>query len=192
MKTALLAFFLIGTLAAVADDSTGNLLKNGDFSNGINEWHGNLHTPDAVSFADGETAPTSGVVVKLKGEWTQVEQDLTAGIGKYDVTINYEPSSDLKFSDKAEDYNNIPGQLGFNLLAPFAEAPGQWAVIINDLGAGHYNYWRLSPKVGAGPQSLHLHVQLDSDANGVKGFILAFPPGTGFINITSITLTPAK
>jgi hypothetical protein len=190
MKISILAFLLVGSLAAAADD--GNILKNGDFSSGVNHWEGDCHMPDSISYDDSQTQPTSGVVVKLRpGDWTQVVQDFEGGIGQYKVTITYVPSPDLKFSDKPEDYKNVPGHLGYTALSQFSMTPGKWALIINDLGAGHYMYWKIEPKIGGtAAQTLNLRVQLDSQAAAEKGFILIFPPGSGFINIQNISMTP--
>jgi hypothetical protein len=193
MKNSILACLLIGMLTAFADDADNNILKNGDFSSGVNHWEGDCHTPDSASFDPSETAPTSGVVVKLRpADWTQVIQDFEGGIGRYNVSITYVPSPDLKFSDKPEDYNNIPGQLGYSALGQFSMLPGRWALLVNDLGAGHYWYWKIEPKLGGtNAQTLNLRVQLDSGAESDKGFILVFPPGQGYINLQKISMTPA-
>jgi len=189
MKTLALLIFLVGGAIAMAD---GNLLKNGDFSSGINHWEGDCHTIDGTTFDSAITPPTTGVIVKLHGsDWAQVTQDFDGKIGEYLLTINYTVSPDLKFSDHADDYVNVPGKLGYSRLKPFDSKPGDWALIINDLGAMHYNYWNIAPKPNAsGPQTLTAHVQLDSDDAVKKGFYLVFPPGEGFINLLNITLAP--
>lgn len=191
-----LAFFLILALPAVvlADDGDGdkNLLKNGDFSSGINHWEGDCHTPDSSSFDPTATAPTSGVIIKLRhSDWTKVTQDFDGKIGEYIATVTYTVSPDLKFSTKQDDYIAVPGKLGFTRLSNFDSPPGDWILFINDLGAMHYTYWRITPKVDApGAQKLTVQIQLDSDDSEKKGFFLAFPPGDGFITLQSIELVP--
>ena len=189
MKILALLVFLAGVTAAVADD---NLLKNGDFSNGITYWEGDCHTADGIALDLGEAPTTSGIIVKLRSfEWTKVTQDFDGNIGEYLLTITYAASSNMKFSDNPKDYTNVPAQLGFSRLRPFSSTPGDWVVIVNDLGAMHYTYWKISPHMGAsGVQTLRLRVHLDSDASQKKGFYLIFPPGEGIINLLGLTLLP--
>ena len=189
MKTLALLILLAGTSIVLADE---NLLKNGDFSNGINHWEGDCHTIDSTTFDPSVTPPTSGIIIKLHGSgWAQVTQDFKGKIGEYTVSVVYSVSPDLKFSDRKEDYINIPGLLGFSRLKGFDAAPGQWALIINDLGAMHYNYWKITPKLDpSAVQKVNVRIQLDSDDTVDKGFYLVFPPGEGFINLQSITMVP--
>ncbi len=89
------------------------------------------------------------------------------------------------------DYTNISGQLGFNGLMPFSTPTGNWVVLINDRAAMHYNYWKIKPKVDAsGQQTIDLKIHIDSGDDAVKGFFLLFPPGSGFINLLSVSMTP--
>ena len=189
MKTLALLVLLAGATAAMADD---NLLQNGDFSSGIAHWDGDCHTPDATALDSGGATPTAGIIVQLRShDWTKVMQDFDGKIGEYQLTITYSASSDMKFSDNVKDYTNVPGLLGFSRLRPFNSTPGDWVVIVNDLGAMRYTYWKISPNMGAsGVQTLHLRVHLDSDASEKKGFYLVFPPGEGIINLQSISLLP--
>ena len=193
MKALLLALLVTGAIIARGDDTATNLLKNGDFSGGLNHWEGDCQAIDNSSFDPSETAPTAGVIVKLQGSsWTKVSQDFDAKIGEYIVSITYGLSSDLKFSDSVEDYNNISGKLGFNGLKPFGAPPGRWIVLINDWAAGHSTFARISPKLGLnGPQTVTVPIHIDSDAE-TKGFFLLFPPSTGFINLLNVSLTPVS
>jgi hypothetical protein len=185
------SFFLTSGSIALAD--SGSVLRNSDFSEGVTEWEGDAHTPDSTSFDDPTiTPPTSGLVVKLRhGEWTKVTQDFDGDIGQYNLTVTYAVSANLSFSTKQEDYVNIPSLLNFNNLMPFSSMPGNWVVIVNDLGAMHYTYWKIVPKLdGSGTQTFTAQIQLDSPAAQKKGFYLCFPPGNGYINLLGISLTP--
>ncbi len=131
-------------------------------------------------------------MVKLRSaDWTQVTQDVRAKIGKYNVDITYVPSSDLKFSDRKEDYTNIPAHLGYTALSQFSSGPafGRSSSTISapvTTGTG-----RSSRSLGCpGTQTLHMHVQLDSGADAEKGFILIFPPGHGYVNLLKLSMTP--
>jgi hypothetical protein len=183
--------FLAGGSIALADDS--NLLKNGDFSNGISEWEGDAHTVDSTTFDNPPASPpTSGVIIKMhRHDWTKVTQDFDGDIGEYTLTLTYSVSSDLKFSTDQEDYTNVPSLLNFSILAPFNSTPGDWVVIVNDLGAMQYTYWKITPKNdSSGVQKFSTQIQLNSGAAQKKGFYLCFPPGDGYINLLSISLTP--
>lgn len=187
----ILALIFLASMAPVLADT--NLLKNGNFENGINHWEGDCHTPDSSTFDPSVTAPASGVVVKLRhSDWTQVTQDFDGKVGIYRLSVTYTVSPGLKFSDRPDDYINVPGKLGYSRLRAFTGHLGNWVAIVNDLGAMHYTYWDITPKIDApGAQTLTLRVQLDSNDDEKKGFYLVFPPGDGFITLQNISLTPA-
>jgi hypothetical protein len=181
MKKLLLLCFLAGSLAAFADDT--NLLQNGDFSSGLSEWEGDCHTPGSASDNSGAT---TGVVVKMRDDWTKMTQDFDAKPGNYLLTITYTVTPDFAPSQKKEDYENVTGQLELSALGAINTSPGAWLIMINDTGATHYNYWQITPTTTAGVQTVHTLVQIQTDEK--KGFFLGFPPGTGTINIQNITL----
>ena len=81
MKKLLLLCFLAGSLTAFADD---NLLQNGDFSSGLAEWEGDCHTPGSAS---DDSGATSGVVVKMRSDWTKMTQDFDSKPGNYLLTL---------------------------------------------------------------------------------------------------------
>jgi hypothetical protein len=192
MRTLLLTFLLVGAVITRGDDDSNSALKNGDFSSGVNHWEGDCHTPDSSTFSDSEEAPTSGVVVKLRGSWTQVWQEFNSKVGEYQVSITYAAASDLKLSSSVPDYENISGQLGFNGLKPFSAPTGDWVVLINDRASMLGTYWKIKPKLDAsGPQTINLKIHIGSGDDAVKGFFLLFPPGNGYINLLNVSLTPA-
>jgi hypothetical protein len=184
MKTLLLLGFLAGSLTAFADD---NVLQNGDFANGLAEWEGDIHSAGSAADTSGAT---SGVVVKMRTDWTKMTQDFSAGTGSYLLTITYTVTPDFAPSQKKEDYTNVPGQLDLNALAPMDTSPGSWVIIVTDLAAQHYNYWTVTPSTATGVQTVQRIVQLASGEDGKKGFVLGFPPGDGSINIQGISLKP--
>jgi hypothetical protein len=185
MKKLLLLGFLASSLTAFADDG---LLQNGDFSNGLAEWEGDLHSAGSASDTSGAT---SGVVVKMRTDWTKISQDFDGKAGNYLLTITYTVTPDFSLSDKKDDYVNVPGQLELTRLTSFDSPPGQWVIIINDLAVMQYTYWLVTPSTGTGVQTVQRTVQLQSsEAGGEKGFFLGFPPGNGSINILGISLKP--
>ena len=97
MKTLFVLFLLMGGSIAFADDE--NLLRNGDFSSGIAEWHGDCH---GIGSATDDTGATSGIIVKLRSsEWTKVTQDFDGKAGNYLLTVVYTLGSGTTFSSKA-------------------------------------------------------------------------------------------
>jgi hypothetical protein len=192
MKNIVLAFLLLAVIGFVRADD-GNVLKNGDFSEGISHWEGDCHTPENGSDASLTSTPTTGVIVKLRGsDWTKVMQDFEGKMGEYLLSITYSVSPDLKFSDRADDYVNVANQLGFSRLSPFDSDPGKWVIIINDVGANHYTFWKIMPKNDASsPQTVTCRVHVDA-AQDDLGFYIVFPPGTGAITLKNISLVPKQ
>jgi hypothetical protein len=191
MKKLLLLVFLASGGLAMADQ---NVLKNGDFSGGINHWEGDCRTINGTTF-DSSTlnAPTTGVIVKLRGsDWTKVTQDFDGKMGKYLLTVTYTVSPDLKFSPRPDNYLGVPALLGLARLMPFDANVGQWAMVVTDLGADRYSYWKITPKIDpSATQSIKCNVHIDSDATSSKTFCLGFPPGKGYMTLQSISLVPA-
>ena len=192
MKTLPLLFLLITGAIATADQ---NMLKNGDFSGGINHWEGDCHSISSTTF-DSATVnpPTTGVIVKLRGsDWTKVTQNFDGKMGKYLLTVKYTVSPDLKFSSRTDNYDNIPSRLELARLVPFGVNVGQWAIVVTDYGADRYTYWKITPKIDpSATQTATCNVHIDSDATNTKTFCLGFPPGNGYMTLQSISLVPVN
>lgn len=195
MKTLALLFLLAGIAAVRADN--GNVLQNGDFANGSSHWDGDGRLPDAGNDIPDLSKPASaaapaGIIVRLRsGSWTRVMQDFDASPGDYVLTIKYKVSPNLKFSDKAEDYKNIPGQAGIGTLGAFDSELGKWSIIINEPASLNTPIFAVKPEsAAAGIQTATYDVKLTSEAIYKKGLYLLFPSGTGSINLLSVSLVP--
>jgi hypothetical protein len=189
MKLVALILFLAASASGAAGDTT-SLLDNGDFSNGLTHWEGNAHTAGS---AQDDSGSTTGIVVKLRvGDWTKVTQDFTGKVADYILTITYALSSGLEFSDRPDYYADVTTKLGFtNYFVPFSSQKDKWVIIITDRGLNHYTYWKVSPTLGSTDvQTVQCEVSLDSDETHPKSFCLGFPPGSGFVNLQSISLVP--
>lgn len=186
MKTLALLLFLAGGSAVLADTDA---LENGDFSDGISHWEGDVHT--AGSSTDDSNS-TTGVVVSLRsGDWTKISQDFDGKSGDYILTITYTVTPGMTLSDRAEDYQNTTLKMGLPGLSPINTKPGAWCLAVVDTGISRFTYWEITPTLnGTGVQTIKTHVTLKSDDNHRKGFFLGFPPGSGTINLQSITLVP--
>ncbi len=168
-------------------------LQNGDFADGITHWHGEGRSP--ADFASDNPLQASdpltskGLIVPLKHtQWSKVAQDFRGHLTTGVLTVAFKVSPDFAFSDKPEDYSNVPSQLGWG-WKPFGTPPGSWLLFISALGDTKGTYYPIKTKTGA------------SDVQGFKFKItgltpldeqtitLAFPPGNGTIVILNVSIS---
>jgi hypothetical protein len=189
-KLALCGFLCLGSVAFADTD----LLQNSDFSSGIAHWEGDCHSAGSEeatpSFVTSTAAVPQGVTVTLRShDWTKVTQDFEGKAGEYLLTVSYSFSPDLKFSTDGADYANIPGSTGMSRFKPFAAEPGQWVVILNDLGSMKFHYWKIMPQAGAATQTFTSKATLETGDTAEKTICLVFPPGTGTVTLLQVGLT---
>ena len=187
-----LALALAGSTSSLHADA--NWLENGDFTDGTTHWRGNGRTPadyasgNPFEKQDGFTA--TGLIMELRGrDWDKIEQDFRGRQTHGILTITYKLSPDLAFSDKPQDYQNMPSKLRFDGWAPFKIPQNNWVVFIADSGSAHGTYWHIAPKMGSSePQTVHLRVGgLTALEN--KTITIGFPPGTGKIVLLHIGIS---
>ena len=184
MKSLALLLLLAGVALARAD---GDLLQNGDFSNGLAHWYGNIHAlPDA---ADG--TPVPGVLIKFRSsEWTKVTQDFDVKAGVYKLHVSFTLSADAHFSDQLTDYINMPLKLEFpNEYATDAQ-PGQWMVVVADPTAMKSLHWTVGFTQKSGTQSYTFTVK-GIDFTNKQTLLLGFPPGSGTVTLQHVSLVPS-
>jgi len=187
-----LAFVLI-VFASTITLRADNWLQNGDFSDGITHWHGDARSP--ADFASdnplqGSDPFTSrGLIVPLKHvSWSKVAQDFRGKIASGFLTITYRVSPDLTFSDKADDYTDVPNQLGWGWKS-FNTPPGAWMVFISAMGDTKGTYYKIPPKLGSGtPQTIRLKVNELTPLED-QTLTFAFPPGNGTVVILNVALS---
>ena len=186
MKTLALLFLMVGGSAAFADPSA---LQNNDFADGISHWEGDVHTAGS---ATDDSGATTGVVVKLRdGDWTSINQDFSGKTGQYILTITYTTTPSLSLSQQASDYVNATSRLGLNGMMPYNGSIGKWFLEIVDSGTRSGTVWQVAPDLsGSGTHTIKTQVTLATGDDNLKGFHLGFPPGSGTINLQSITLAP--
>jgi hypothetical protein len=185
MKKLILAGLLATTLTVWADDK--EVFQNSDFSSGVSEWEGDIHT--AGGSADDSGATTGGVV-KLKDWWTKVSQDFEAPSGSYNLAIKYTVTPNFSLSKRRDDYANVNGPLGLNDLLSFNADTGKWFVLIVDLDAWTCSTFYFTPSTKAtGEQTAHAAVHFSGADNQNKRIFLCYPPGTGTVNLLGVTLT---
>jgi hypothetical protein len=191
MKTLAFAMLvLVLTLPLHAD----NWLDNGDFSDGIDHWRGNGRSPSDFApdnpFDKPDPFTAKGLILELRGaDWDKIQQDFhgksTSGV----LTVTYMVSPDLAFSDKPEDYANIPDLIHYDGWKPFSIPQGNLIVIIADFGTARGTYYPIKPKLGSSePQTFRAEVHGLTPLED-KTITIACPPGSGKLVILSVSMT---
>jgi hypothetical protein len=192
MKSLVFALLVLAAIIPLRAD--GNLIQNGDFTDGINHWRGNGRSPadfaPANPFDKPDPFTSQGLIIPLRHrDWDKVAQDFkgknTSGV----LTITYKVAPDLVFSTKAEDYVNMPDQLHYDGWVSVNTPPGNWVVFLSDFGTTHGTYWTIEPKLGsADPQTFTAQLSGLTPFSD-KTITLGFPPGSGNLVILKVTLT---
>jgi hypothetical protein len=172
------------------------LLQNSDFSSGTAHWDGNMRSSsdagdDSASPLD---APAAGaatqVVIKLRGtDWTKMSQEFDSKAGQISLAVTYTLSSGTQLSTKDEDYNNVPKQVGLDdQWKHFPGEKGSWTIMLCDYAASRATYAEVPLDTSVnGPQTITMNFNA-FDSGEKKTLLLAFPPGTGTITISKVSL----
>lgn len=172
-------------------------LKNGDFSMGDAHWMGDGRLPEDSSATDpfassdssGTSAPKSLVVTLRPADWTKVTQDFETQSPTGQMTIQYQLSSDAVFSDKPEDYINVPNHIGFNGWRSFNGILGNWLVLVSDFAKRTIWYYTVNPSAQGALTDPHVYKgTINIDPHGTKTICLTFPPGHGKVTLTLISV----
>jgi hypothetical protein len=167
-------------------------LVNGDFADGITHWRGSGRAPSDFAADNPLAAPdpltSKGLIVPLKhGSWTMVAQDFTSKTNHGYFSITYRLSPGLTFSEKPEDYVNIPDHLGWGWRS-FNTPPKKFLVFISELNTVKGTYNMIEPKLGTNdPQTARLAFPNLVPAES-KSLTLAFPPGDGNLVILNVSI----
>ena len=182
MKPLALALLLcVGWAAPVAAD---DVLRNGNFADGLSHWNGDCRSPNAT---DAGTA--SGASVELQRDWTKFTQIFDAPKGHYVVSITFTFAPDTAFSADEKDYRKVPEHLGYTALKKFRIKRGDFCFIVTDTAAGKFVYCGVKP-TSNDSTSQTVRGQLDLDANAdQQTFCVAFPPGHGVITVQNVSMT---
>jgi len=215
-KSLVLAFTLAfaGIVIGQDDQASQETMENADMSDGSTHWHGDCKPAGADEMTDFVTHPTNlkGITIDLHStSWTKVKQEIHryASSGSQILTIVYQTSPDLKFSTLDRDYTNIgpiidlpganiPPSIG-QITALIDMPPNQRAVLSST--ANNTNTYtifsdkvtsaRFAPKTDQSPQTFTAQLNpppATQDDNPI--FVIAFPPGSGSITISKISLLP--
>ena len=184
---ALFAFLLLASaLTLRADDA---LLENGDFSDGLAHWFGNVQSLSTAP--DGVPTTEAGALIKLRAsEWTNASHDFEIKPGSYKLHVTFTLAPGTQFSPHITDYINIPAKLDFPHEYPSDARPGQWVVAVVDKDAQKSLIWTVNP-LKTDPQSYTFTIE-GIDFHNRQTLLLAFPPGSGCVTLTNVSLVPAN
>lgn len=182
MKQLLILSWLCLAPVALADDN--NLLQNGDFSSGIAHWNGRIKAT---------SAPATGALVTLGSVWNKVTQSFAAPTGDFDLTVKYTLLPGVTFSSNPKDYGPLSTLLAIPKTGGFGGRVGQWCVVVVDPSSGQSTFWRITPNHSiSGVQTFTCRIHLDSENDRqIKTLYLAFPPGTGALNLQNVSFVSA-
>jgi hypothetical protein len=190
MKT--LAFALLALTCALplrADEC----LQNGDFTNGITHWRGDGRSPaDYASdnpLQQSDPLTSKGLIIPLKhSSWAKVQQDFKTRASSLILSVIYKLSSDLAFSEKPEDYTNVPEHLGWGWVS-FNAPPKQFYVDITEVNSVHGMHGFIKLTMGSNDAQTYKTQLSGITPQAENTLTLAFPPGTGTVVILSASLT---
>jgi hypothetical protein len=182
-----LAFLLLASLIRLEADE---MLKNGDFSEGLNQWNGD--GGDVAQIAP-DLAPR-GLIINLSAQdWTKAVQEFRPIGTDFSCTIIYKLTADTQFSTDQKDYQNVPGHIGYTLWKPFRIPQGDWMMMLCDFGNSVTGaYYPIKPKMGADGTATFQANLIGLSSREAKTLTLAFPPGQGSVIILSASMVNAS
>ena len=189
--TRLALFVLLASLSLLPLHAT-NFLLNGDFIDGVGHWYGDARTPQDFAQDNAQQAAdpfySKGVIIPLKDmSWSKFAQDFQGDIEGGIITVTYQLSPNLAFSEKPEKYQNVPYEINYSGWKPFQITPGKWMLFIADFGSSRGTYYPIKPKAGSGVQTIRCMAK-NLTPHEDKTLTLAFPPGTGNVVILQVSV----
>jgi len=200
IKKPILILLVAGLLLPLRADEC---LLNGDFSEGLSHWYGDgeLASDVAKELAKKNdplaSAPSAalnpGIVIHLKSSrWSKLTQEFTTNNLKMSLKVNYTLSPDCSFSAKSDYYSDVFTAVGLNGYVTRRLSPGNWAVILTDLGTLWCYYFACQPDKNSSESQT-----FKADSGGAadtmktefhKTITVAFPPGRGNVTVNLISL----
>jgi len=168
-------------------------LENGDFSNGNDHWYGPAKWPSDFAPPDPFTKPdpltSQGMIIPLRSSgWLKICQDFRGKTSNGILTISYVVSPDFAFSQKPEDYQNMPHKIGFDGWQAFDAPVNSWVAFISDIAGGKCRYFFIQPETGSTKEQTFQGSLSDVTPYSTKTIALAIPPGQGMIVIHSVQI----
>ena len=171
--------------------TAGELIKNGDFSQGADLWRGDAVRDVADSgnpLAPPSTSTSKGLVINLNpARWVKIFQDFTGNSDKLTIKVDYQLSANTAFSTEVKDYSNVTHDIGYNAWKPFHVPVGTWVMMMSDFGPDKGRYYMITPKAGV-TDVQSFTVNPPGKDKEKKTLTFAFPPGTGTVTLLNVSV----
>jgi hypothetical protein len=168
-------------------------LQNSDFSSGNDHWYGEAKWPTDFAppdpFTKADPFTSEGMIIPLKSEtWMKEFQDFKGKTSDAVLTVTYTLSPDFAFSQKQEDYENMPDKIGWDAWVAFNSPVNAWIIFVSELEQRRGSYYVIQPTADGKEQTFRARVS-GMTPWSQKTIALAFPPGTGMIVLKKVSLT---
>lgn len=191
MKPLIFAFLLTALFVPLrADDE---MLKNGDFKDGNHDWYGGTaKTPADFApqdpFAKADPFTAAGMIVPLHPDWTKECQDFRLKGDTAVIKLTYACSKDFLPSNKADDYQNITGSIGWNHWVPLKGDVNCFYILVSDIEGRYYHYQPVKPDLQSDKDQSTEMVIHGLTPGTTLTLAIAFPPGKGMMVIKSASV----
>lgn len=174
------------------------VIQNGDFSRGDSGWQGDGMTPRAYAQAHATSAadplPNQGLIVALDpNSWTRVYQSFSADQGTaYSINVTYRIAPGTTLSATPADYADISKRIdisGFDTYGSISVPTGDFYGTVGDPSSNMIAMEVFTPNLASNAVQTYQHSYPPIPAGGTKTFALAFPPGSGRVDILTVNVT---
>jgi hypothetical protein len=191
MKKWLFTVLLVTSVQLLhADD----VLKNSDFTDGALNWHGDGKSPADLKPADDldANAPNygdKGLIIVLKPHsWTKIVQEFKTPSAGLSLNVSYKLAPGTVFSNKDDDYVNVPEKIEFNGWRPFNGKIGSFMIMLSDFAKERIFFTSIAPVAGSTDQPPVTGSYDSLIPEDEKTLCLTFPPGTGAVILLHVSL----
>ena len=179
-----------------ASPFNGGLIDNGDFQQGDRSWQGDGKTPLAyarsINRLTADPTTDRGLIVQLDpSNWTRVYQEIRDPETVYTVEVIYRVVPGATFSKNGADYSDVGRKLNVERFDTYtlSSSPGSIFVTIGHPDAGHISEESFPAQLDSTEVQTIDHTFPAVPLSDTKTVVVAFPPGTGVIDILSVKVT---
>lgn len=186
--------YAVDQIPAAPDD---DLIKNGDFNDGLTGWKGDLKPYTSMTSTDGATLPAppppqTGAYFELKkSSWVKFSQGVNVTSPWVRVSVIYAYSSNVAFSELPGDYENMFASVDLSGTESGKQGSGSYFIEDADTHKATYSmFWPQRRGTSTRIDTTFLPVP-DPGKSRVNIF-LGLPPGKGIIVIYRVVVQPAQ
>ena len=190
MKKSLLAFLLVASLQLVHAD---NVLKNSDFADGAQYWHGEGRTPEDLKPQNSLDTPVDygdkGLIMVLRPQtWIKIVQEFKTRSASATLNVTYKIAPNTTFSSKDEVYQNVPHSIGFDVWYPFNGKRNTFMTMVCDVLNYRTTCDNVAPNFRTTDKQTYTEAIDSMVLDDEQTIYLAFPPGTGAVILLHVSL----